>query len=519
MPWEIPRFSAIGATWETRMHSRKPFYILVALLFIVGLSASIYRGVKHQVPFLPGEQVQSWAVDAKISFDGTGDAAEVSFSLPQDPAYEVLVENASSPGFGLSMSDDKDARRAIWSIREAYGSQDLYYKVTLVPTGVTQIHSDDIPSQPEPYLWPATEKSAAEQVINETWARSASNLSFAQQLMNAITATKRSQNMELLLSSQTATQVFLHMLQTKGIPAREVSGLYLEDQRRRQSLSPFVEVFHNGEWVLFDLVKGKQGRPENLLLWERSGHSVLDVMGGVNSQVHFSMLQDTRSALATSIDMMNNNALDFSLYQLPLEEQSLFKGILLIPIGVLMVVFLRVIIGVKTSGTFMPVLIALAFIQTSLVTGLVGFLLIVACGLMIRSYLSQLNLLLISRISAVIIVVIGIIGVFTLLSYKFGLSEGLTITFFPMIILAWTIERMSILWEEEGPKEVIVQGGGSLMVATLAYLAMSASWVQHWVFNFLGIHLVILALVLLMGQYTGYRLLELKRFKPLAGDA
>jgi hypothetical protein len=256
-----------------------------------------------------------------------------------------------------------------------------------------------------------------------------------------------------------------------------------------------------------------------MVLWERNGKSVLDVLGGSNSQVNFSMLKDTRSALATSIDMMaKNSAFDFSLYQLPLEEQSLFKGILLIPIGVLMVVFLRVIIGIKTSGTFMPVLIALAFIQTTLLTGLIGFLLIVAFGLMIRSYLSHLNLLLISRISAVIIVVIGIIGLFTLLSYKFGLSEGLTITFFPMIILAWTIERMSILWEEEGAKEVMVQGGGSLLVAILAYLAMSATWVQHWVFNFLGIHLVILALVLLMGQYTGYRLLELKRFKPLAGE-
>ncbi len=38
------------------MHSRKPFYLVVALLFIVGLSASIYRGIEHNVPFLPGEQ-------------------------------------------------------------------------------------------------------------------------------------------------------------------------------------------------------------------------------------------------------------------------------------------------------------------------------------------------------------------------------------------------------------------------------------------------------------------------------
>ncbi|WOT06655.1 inactive transglutaminase family protein [Shewanella youngdeokensis] len=501
------------------MHSRKPFYILVAMLFIAGITASIYRGIEHNVPFLPGKQVQSWAVDAKVSFQGTDAPAEVSFSLPEDPAYKVLVENATSPGYGLTITNNQVNRRAIWSVREASGQQDLYYKVTLIPTGQDKILSRGEPDIPKPYIWPVTESAAAMQVTEEVWSKSATNLSFAQQLNKELNANDRSQNIELLLAGNSPSKLFTRVLHNKGIPAQEVNGLFLEDQRRRQQLTTFVEVYNNGEWHLFDPATGNQGRPENLLLWARSGKSVLDVIGGVNSQVNFSMLQDTRSALATSLDVMrNDNALDFSLYQLPLEEQSLFKGILLIPIGVLMVVFLRVLIGIKTSGTFMPVLIALAFIQTTLFTGLIGFLLIVAFGLMIRSYLSQLNLLLISRISAVIIVVIGIIGLFTLLSYKFGLSEGLTITFFPMIILAWTIERMSILWEEEGAKEVALQGGGSLFVATLAYLAMSNTWVQHWVFNFLGIHLVILALVLLMGQYTGYRLLELKRFKPLAGE-
>ena len=77
---------------------------------------------------------------------------------------------------------------------------------------------------------------------------------------------------------------------------------------------------------------------------------------------------------------------------------------------------------------------------------------------------------------------------------------------------------MSILWEEEGYKEVIKQGSGSLLVAVIAYLAMSSAIVQHITFNFLGLQLVILALVLLMGNYTGYRLSELKRFKPLAKE-
>jgi len=56
-----------------------------------------------------------------------------------------------------------------------------------------------------------------------------------------------------------------------------------------------------------------------------------------------------------------------------------------------------------------------------------------------------------------VILVIGIISVFSILSYRLGLISGLTITFFPMIILAWTIERMSITWEEEGPQESFVE--------------------------------------------------------------
>ena len=166
----------------------------------------------------------------------------------------------------------------------------------------------------------------------------------------------------------------------------------------------------------------------------------------------------------------------------------------------------------------MPVLIAVAFLQTQLLTGLVGFLSIVGVGLVIRSWLSKLNLLLVARISAIIITVICIIGGLSVLTYKLGITQGMRITFFPMIILSWTIERMSILWEEEGPKEVVKQGGGSLLVAVIAYLAMSSGMVQHLTFNFLGLQLIIMATVLVMGNYTGYRLSELKRFKPLADE-
>jgi len=53
-------------------------------------------------------------------------------------------------------------------------------------------------------------------------------------------------------------------------------------------------------------------------------------------------------------------------------------------------------------------------------------------------------------------------------------------------------------------------------VATCAYLAMDNPYVRHLAFNFIGLQLVLMALILMIGNYTGYRLLELKRFKPMA---
>ncbi|WP_163933251.1 inactive transglutaminase family protein [Paraferrimonas sp. SM1919] len=497
------------------MQSRKPFYLFISILFIVGIITTAFRHIEQDVPLVPGEQIQSWAIDAKLSFQGSGEPVELTFALPSDPAFEIIEENATSSGYGLTIAENQQGRRALWSHRQPQGNQQLFYSATLIPTKQTQLLQDEEPQAPSPVVWDDEYRGAATEVIETAWQKSASAYSFALEIAKMMTSDSPSQNIALLNNAFKRDKLLLNFMHSAGYPAKNMHVLMLEDQRRRQKLVTMVAFYEEGQWQLINPDTGIIGRPKNALVWDFKQSSILDVIGAKNSTVSFSMLEKQSSALKTAVDVIDQQTdWDFSLYQLPIEEQSLFKGILLLPVGVLVVVFLRVLVGIKTSGTFMPVLIAMAFIQTTLLTGLIGFLLIVSIGLMIRSYLSNLNLLLISRISAVVIVVIGIIAIFTLLAFKLGLNEGLTITFFPMIILAWTIERMSILWEEEGPKEVFVQGGGSLFVAVLTYLAMNSNWIQHWVFNFLGLHLIILALVLMMGQYTGYRLLELKRFHP-----
>ena len=76
---------------------------------------------------------------------------------------------------------------------------------------------------------------------------------------------------------------------------------------------------------------------------------------------------------------------------------------------------------------------------------------------------------------------------------------------------------MSILWEEEGGHEVLIQGSGSLLVAVLAYLTMSNTVVAHLTFNFPELMLSLLGIILLLGKYTGFRLSELYRFRDMGG--
>ena len=90
---------------------------------------------------------------------------------------------------------------------------------------------------------------------------------------------------------------------------------------------------------------------------------------------------------------------------------------------------------------------------------------------------------------------------------------------FPMVIITMTIERMSIVWEERGASEAMQQGLGSLLAAVAAFLVMFNPWTEHLVFVFPELLLMLLAATLLLGRYSGYRLLELRRFKVLAKEA
>lgn len=503
------------------MSSVRQIQILVALLISLGVGAVAYKHLVLGFPLVSDEQETVWNLETKITFDAISSNVRLMLNLPEThPNRKELFSEVFSPGYQFEFIQQSGADYGMWSAENAVGKQTLYIRSQTYFVGdQPQMTPVSLPIEPLVWEGPAVQSAKALlATVNEPATDSRLRIRAIAQALNRVA----DKNTYVLLNEHSQGLgrhwVLAQLLMLEGYETRLVQGVLLEDMRRKQSIHRFVEINIDNAWVLFDAREINFVDWDRVIIMQRGDEPLLDVFGGQNSHVSFSTLKDQRSSFTTALASAqrdSNPLVDFSIYSLPIAEQNTFKLLLLIPLGALVVVILRNLVGIQTSGTFMPVLIALSFLQTSLILGIGLFIMVVGVGLVMRSYLSRLNLLLVPRIASVLVFVIIIYAAIGILSFKMGWDWGLKVTFFPMIILSWTIERMSILWDEEGGHEVFVQSGGSLFTASLAYMLMSNTTIADTIFLFPEILLIVLAVIIAIGSYSGYRLSDLRRFEPM----
>jgi len=497
--------------------------ILALVLVTIGVSLCWYKVTRLGLPLLPTEQAEVWTVEARIEFKAKRDTpVKVHFAIPRAPVgYTVVDENFVSSNYGLTTEDDGTQRFAEWAVRRVKGYQVLYYRINLardpraaLPSPISSAPDVQVPEFPE------LMRSAAAALLDEVRSKSADAATFARELLLRLNAPTPDPNVVLLRQDIQAAEDWVrrivNLLAAANIPARMTHVLILRDGISHGALTPWLEIFDGAGWLPFGPETGETGFPKEAIVWHLGDAPVLDVTGGKRSKVEYSVRKHTQDMTLVAEQrarQMGSRIMEFSLFSLPVQTQNIYRVLLLVPVGAFFIVFLRNVIGIKTFGTFMPVLIALAFRETELLWGVTLFCVLIASGLLIRFYLEYLKLLLVPRLASVLIIVILLMATVSLLSHKLGIDRGLSIALFPMVILAMTIERMSLVWEESGPAEALKQSLGSLLVAALAYLIMSSKMLGHLVFVFPELLLVVLAMTLLLGRYTGYRLTELWRFR------
>jgi len=497
--------------------------ILALVLVLIGVGLCYYKVTRLGLPLLPTEQADVWTVEARIEFKARRNTPiKAQFAIPRVPAgYTVVDENFVSSNYGLTTEDDGLHRSAQWAVRKAKGYQVLYYRILLArdPMAVPLPVQSAPPSVPPPE-YPEVIRSAVTAVLEESKSKSADTRSFSREVLLRLNATTPDANVSLLRQDvQTPddwAELIVSILAGANIPARVTHVLLLKDGARHADLTPWLEIYDGLDWQAINPQTAELGFPKDAIVWHVGDGPVLDISGGRYAKVDYSVTKHTQEMTQVAEQrarQLGSRIMEFSLFSLPVQTQNVYRVLLLVPVGAFLIVILRNVVGIKSFGTFMPILIALAFRETQLLWGVALFSLLVALGLAIRFYLEYLKLLLVPRLGAVLIIVILLMALVSLLSHKLGFERGVSVALFPMVILAMTIERMALVWDEMGPKEALQQGLGSLVVAVLGYLTMSSKFLGHLVFVFPELLLVVLAATLLLGRYTGYRLTELWRFR------
>ena len=498
-------------------------YVLAALLTVIGLSVFFYKWQVLGFPVSENQETPVWTIESAVSFDSGPGSIKVQLHVPTlTPGFRMLNENSVSRGYGFNLNYGSGGREAQWAIRRADGEQTIYYRISVYEDDNVD-ESDTTPPFPPIPVINEPMKTAVDVLVDDVRDHSADTASFTTELLRRMNDRSPDPNVELLLSDVSSNSDFVDvvslLLASARIPARMVHGFPLAGRQRSAEFVSWLEVHDGDNWLYFNPATGEESLPDRFLVWWRGNEPLVNVEGGSNVAVEFAIQENHLDAVdiaETQAAQQGTSAVDFSLYSLPIQTQAVYGVLLMIPIGALVMVFMRNIVGIDAFGTFMPVLIALAFRETKLFWGLILFTLLVTLGLTIRFLLDRLRLLLVPRLSAVLIVVVILMLFISMTSHRMGMEMGLSVALFPMVIIAMTIERMSVVWEERGAADAIRGGLGSLVVAVAAYTFMGLAWLEHLIFTFPELLLVILAIVLLAGRYTGYRLTELRRFKELA---
>lgn len=481
-----------------------------------------YKVVHFGFPLSPDDQAEIWTVEARVEFIAQGGPAKVRFEIPHTPpGFVVLDEDFVSSNYGLATEKNAVNRQALWAVRRVRDKQALYYRIQLLPSQEAAVaRKPSRPSYPAKPDYAEPERSAVTALLDHVRGESADIASFTRELLLRLNDPAPEENVLLLRQEGAKHEVWvrtiIRILAGARIPARMVYVLPLRDGVRHGTLEPWLEVHNEQEWIAFNPFTAEQGFPSNVLVWYVGNHPMVEISGGRKVKVEFSMARETSALLGVALQrakIMGSAIVDFSLFSLPIQAQNTYRILLLVPIGAFVMVVLRNFVGIRTFGTFMPILIALAFRETELLWGILMFTGLVAVALTLRLYLEKLRLLLVPRLSAVLIIVILLMAGISVVSHKLGLERGLSVALFPMVILTMTIERMSLVWEEKGPGDALLDGLGTLLVAVVGYVVMSSKQLGYMVFVFPELLLALLAVTLLAGRYQGYRLVELWRFR------
>jgi 7 transmembrane helices usually fused to an inactive transglutaminase/Transglutaminase-like superfamily len=523
------------------MHNRRTLLCVgtAALLIAVSVALMITRNqVLGDDVRLPGGP-ETWKITLVISGKATsGDARLYSAAPLESPRQHVLHETRQSEQFDAKPSDAKasDQRETAWAWKPGRppGTFRVHYEcfctVRRQPQPGEHGHPHHGPPKPGQCLrsdaaidsdHPEIAALARRQTEGEADPVEQARALFEfvdQQIASEPGVDGSGRTAIECLQAEAGdalakSRLLAALLRNRGIAARLVVGLALA-KGAEQSAHVWVEAWLRDHWLPMCPLHHHFGHlPHTFLVF---GYDDFRVVHGRNIRgldSAFWVERAPRAAGAADPSWLHRAFSAFSPFALPPAEKRLVEFLLLLPVAALIVCFFRNVIGLTTFGTFAPALLGLAFREVHSLIGITVFVGILLCGWLLRRGLSRFHLLQVPRTAFMLTLVVCLLVGFVVVSNRFHLPATRYLALFPLVILTGMIERFWTLEEEDGTAASFRTLFATFAVAACVSLVLNAPFVPRQMNTYPETLGVIMAVQLLLGRYTGYRLTELYRFR------
>jgi len=508
--------------------------VVVAALFVSAVSIGFLRleALDFDTAFLV--PVELFDVELVQRVEGFGADIDLQTYLPGDGERQRISEQRnSSADFDLKIVYQDGNRLARFHAEHVTGARIVSYAYRVLAKGVRFVISPDYRLGNTPagvnrkFLEPTeTIQSGAPEILKLARSLTPADRSLAVFLRNAFerVRTLASRPFKGTTDALTAlrlgeascngrSRLMAAVLRAQGVPARLVGGLILRQGVKRTS-HQWLEVWIDGHWVPMDPTNDHFAAiPHNYLVLYRGDKVLFKHTADVAFHYQFSIKR--RLVPRQQVEQRHRilgfwNA--FAELGIPLD---LLKVLIMIPLGALVVLIFRNVVGLRTFGTFLPALIAAASRGTGIGWGLLGFLMLILLVSFVRRLLERLELLHSPLLTVLLTTVIGSMLMVAVLGVHLGLNGLPKISLFPVAIMAITSERFAVMEIEDGRRAALATMAQTLVVVFFCYLVMNSLSLQVLMLGFPELLLVVAALAIWLGRWTGLRLSEWLRFRRL----
>ncbi len=512
--------------------------LLIAACFAaVGIGLAVYKAQVLGYRIVEVEAESGYQVELNISVEAFDKDVRISTFLPlQTTRQRIRKEEEASPDFEFTITPE---REAIWEAKALKGVHEINYsffaqterKTYELPQGTLE---SPAASEKLAGLIEATDKIQADEddIVAKAWELMPNGISYQEGIRNlfdfvykdikyqeirgatdALTAFRLQQ-----ASCNGKNRLLIALCRARGIPARFVKGLILENTSKRTTHA-WSEIYLGGEWIPFCPTNGYFAEiPEHYLELAKVDSSLFRRSSSIGFDWEF-VVSPKVKGLEEAVRSNAKNPLNFLNHWVSSDNRGisihLMMVILLIPIAASVVSFSRTVIGLHTFGTFMPSLIAVSFIMTGYWAGSLFFMSIMIMTGLLNLMLFKIRILHLPRLVIILTFVVMVVMVTSAFATQLGVPGAASISLFPIAILSLTSERFSQTIEEDGWGHALMRTLVTYLVSAGCYFVISSRELQLLVAAFPELLLVNIAFNLLIGSWHGIRVSEFIRFRVL----